>query len=168
MKKFNLVMLIFLLVFMLFNVAVAVDEQSGGENDPIVTQSYIEMRIEQVKTYCDEKVNNINTQIQSLQTQIEGAKGEQIINTFEPVTVRPGQKLIGGEGTEIILRVGTATAITNIECGIVDATGGVDILNGKNIPQQHLLIVPRDDGRGISVVGKGDAMLMVKGAYIIQ
>lgn len=168
MKKFNLIVLVLLLVFMLFNVALAVEESAGGENDPLVTQSYIEMRVEQIKAYYDGQISSLNTKIQNLQSQFESSHGDVASTTFEPVTVKCGQKILGGEGTEIILRVGSTVAITSAQGGIVDATSGIDIQNGKSVPLQHLLIIPRDDGRGLSVIGKNEAILMVKGAYIIQ
>lgn len=154
MKKFNFLIIVLLTVFMSFNIVLAVDEP-GGENDPLVTQSYIEMQISQLKTYIDE-------QISTLKNSGSGSLA------FEPVTIKPGQKLIGGAGTEMILRVGAAKAIANSEGGIVDTTGGLDIADGKAIPKQHLLIIPRNDGRGILGTGSVDTILMVKGAYKIQ
>ncbi len=169
MRKYSLMGLIFLLVFMLFNVAVALDEAAGGENDPIVTQSYIEMRLEQLKTYVDEKFNNVTKDLQNIKSDINVLKGgDAPNNAFEPVTLAPGQKIIGGEGTELILRVGNAKAIASAEGGLADVTGAVDISNGKDIPRQHLLIIPREDGRGAYTSGSIDAIFMVKGPYIIQ
>lgn len=169
MKKLNIIFLIFLLVFMLFNVAVAVDESAGGENDPIVTQSYIEMRLEQFKTYVDDKFSSINNELQNIKSDVVVLKGgDSSTNTFTPVTIAPGQKIIGGEGTEIILRAGNAKAITTSEGGLADVTSAIDISNGSDIPKQHLIIIPREDGRGAYVSSKVDAIFMVKGTYIIQ
>ena len=71
------------------------------------------------------------------------------------------------EGTELILRSGEATAVGNIDGdGVSDVTLGVDLKMGEKINRNHLLIVPRKDGRGI--VAKTDSWIMVKGKYEIK
>lgn len=169
MKKKSKYILLFLITFLLISIAFGVNYGSTEEEDPLVTQSYVEMRIEQMKTYFQE-------QIDTLKKSVEGLKGDLAkidTNTsgsgvFEPVVIKPGQKLIGGMGTELILRVGRAKAIANSQGGIVDVTGGIDIQDNKDIPKQHLLIIPRDDGRGIYSLGTGDTILMVKGSYKVE
>lgn len=168
MKKIKVSVLIFLIVFLSFNVAVALDTPPD-ENDPLVTQSYVELRINQVKTYFDEKINSIVSDVSSLKTEISNMKQTTPSNNaFEPVILKYGQRFIGEAGTEFILRVGTGKSITTDEGGIVDATGGIDIQNNKELPKQHLLIIPRSDGRGMQVTDKQGAIIMVKGGYKIQ
>ena len=75
--------------------------------------------------------------------------------------------LIGDAGSEIILRSGSATAITSPSGGLSDVTAGTDITEGKPIPANHLLIIPRSDGRGIFVT-KNSTFVMVRGGYTIR
>ena len=84
---------------------------------------------------------------------------------FEPLFVPAGSTLIAYGGTEIILRSGRAVAIADSD-GLVDVTAGVDIRNGTSIPTNHLLLVPRTDGRGMYFVTEG--WLMIKGSYEIR
>ncbi|MBE6034225.1 MAG: hypothetical protein E7222_05935 [Clostridiales bacterium] len=86
--------------------------------------------------------------------------------SFSPISLTAGQKLIGGEGTEIILRSGEATAIDNGANGISDLTVGMDLMTGSQVVTNHLLLVPRNDGRGITAVT--DIWVMVRGTYTVQ
>ncbi len=85
---------------------------------------------------------------------------------YKPVKMEEGQTIIGGEGAEIILRAGEGTAIASGINGIADLTLGQDIKNGNKIKQNHLLIVPRADGRGF----KADTLcwILVRGDYELK
>ena len=82
------------------------------------------------------------------------------------MTVSKNKKLIGGSGCEIILRQGTAEIVASELGGISDVTLAVDLVDGATVPANHLLIIPRDDGRGFKA--KTDVIVMVKGNYEIQ
>lgn len=86
--------------------------------------------------------------------------------SYSPISLTAGQKLIGGEGTEIILRSGEATAIDNGANGVSDLTIGTDLMTGSQVGANHLLLVPRNDGRGITALT--DIWVMVRGSYTIQ
>ena len=77
-----------------------------------------------------------------------------------------GSKLIGAEGTQFILRSGSATAIDNGANGVSDLTAGKDLSGGTAVEKNHLLLVPRADGRGISCSTK--CYVMVLGEYTLQ
>lgn len=83
------------------------------------------------------------------------------IALFRVVTVPAGQRIIGAAGTEMVLRGGQATALTSAQGGLLNASAGTDMQQGMAIPPNHLIIVPRDDGRGFLAVT--DLVLMVKG-----
>ena len=85
--------------------------------------------------------------------------------TFSPMELTAGQRLIGGEGAEIILRSGEATAIDNGSNGVSDLTSGTDLMTGNQVATNHLLLVPRDDGRGITAIT--DIWVLVRGNYTI-
>ena len=86
--------------------------------------------------------------------------------TFAPVELYEGQRLIGTEGTEIILRSGEASALDNGANGVSDLTSGRDLMTGDEVPPNHLLLVPGDDGRGITA--KSECWVMVRGEYKLQ
>lgn len=141
------------------------ESQPGGSTDPVVTKSYVDREIAKVKAN-EEMVDLLNKEVNDLKREISGLKvdgaGKDI---YEVVYAEPGEKLIGGQGTEIILRAGQGTAITSELGGLQDVTGGEDISHGF-IPKYHLLITPRDDGRGVMVTKR--ATFMVRGEYSIK
>jgi len=81
---------------------------------------------------------------------------------FEPLFVQAGRSIIMEAGVEVILRSGQATAISGPN-GLVDMTAGRDVVNGQAISQNHLMIVPATDGRGMRFTT--DAWIMIKGSY---
>ncbi|MGI6130014.1 MAG: hypothetical protein ACOYEO_07995 [bacterium] len=68
---------------------------------------------------------------------------------LQVVELEAGEVLRGEAGTEIVLRSGQAAAITTSQGGISDLTAGRDIQNGEAVPANHLLLIPRSDGRGL-------------------
>lgn len=141
MNKKRAVVLCFILVCLAVTYAVAATP--GSDTDPVVSLSYLN---EVFKPEVKEEV----------------AQTTQ----FQLVNISAGQKLIGGMGTEMILRMGSANIVATQTGGLADVTAGVDIANGLSAPSNHLLIVPRDDGRGI--VALNDCIVMVKGEYKIK
>ena len=85
---------------------------------------------------------------------------------LEVVEVDAGQRLLGGAGTELILRAGRATIIDSDLGGLADVTQGEDLRSGVSVPSNHLLIVPRSDGRGMQATT--DIIVMVRGTYTIE
>jgi len=80
---------------------------------------------------------------------------------LDVVELPAGARLVAEAGTELILRSGRATAIGSQLGGLSDVTGGKDLQTGQTIPQNHLLIVPRSDGRG--VLATTPCIIMVRG-----
>jgi len=81
---------------------------------------------------------------------------------FEALLVPAGSTLTAEAGVEFVLRSGQATAISGPN-GMVDVTAGHDITHGTRIPTNHLLLVPRTDGRGF--FANTDTWVMIKGRF---
>ena len=113
--------------------------QPGTDSDPVISLSYL-------KSVFKPEV-----------------KGEL---TFKVITVKAGQAVICDEGTELILRMGTANAIATAKGGLADVTAGYDIASGSKISGNHHLIVPVGDGRGFKAVT--ECIFMIKGTYTVQ
>ena len=86
--------------------------------------------------------------------------------SFQIVNMEKGDTLIGEAGTEIILRMGTAEIIATEKGGLADLTSGTDLANGTNMPANHHLVIPVDDGRGIKA--KNAVIVMVKGDFTLE
>jgi len=82
------------------------------------------------------------------------------------VELAPGQRLEAVGGTEIILRSGQARAVASASGGLCDVTAGKDLAQNERIVANHLLIVPRTDGRGLLAETK--VFVMVRGPYSVK
>ncbi len=127
----------------------------GTESDPLISKSYIDdVLIPQFEEYVQKEVKKA------------GSKDSSSNNGFELVELDKGDRLICENGTELMLRMGTAKIIATEKGGIADATYGADLPDGTEMPSNHLLIVPVNDGRGIKATS--DVIVMVKGGYKIK
>jgi hypothetical protein len=117
----------------------------GSVDDPVVTKSYVD------------------TKLIELENKLSGAQGGS--SSYQPVQVLQGKTLLGGVGTEIIFRSGEATAIDNGQNGISDITTGKDLRTGEALTLNHLLVIPKEDGRGIKATT--DIWIMIKGKYTV-
>ena len=125
----------------------AVMANPGGEDDPLISKSYLNsVFMQQVQQYIDTK-----TPAQS---------------SFEVVSLKKGQKMVCGAGCELILRQGSAVINATAKGGLANVTGGEDLADGTPMPANNHLIVPVDDGRGITA--KTDVLVMVKGQFEIK
>jgi len=125
-------------------IAIIAADSPGSANDPLVSKSYV-----------DEKFDRLNEIIPNLQP----APAEAYI----PVFAVAGEIILGGEGTEIILRSGEAVSYGCAENGLVNATSGSELFNNAEILKNNIIIVPRNDGRGVRA--STDAWFIIKGSY---
>ena len=128
--------------------------EPGSSNDPLVSRSYVDEKIGEIKRYIDGKINN------SGENGLAGSKD------LEVISLEKGQSIIGTGGTEIILRSGRALAIGSDLGGISDVTSGKDLKDNESVKTNHLLIIPRSDGRG--VYSLGETYFIVRGNYTIE
>jgi predicted RNase H-like nuclease (RuvC/YqgF family) len=150
----------------------------GSEADPVVTQSYVELKSEQTKYYIDSLIEKNNQDIANLKTQLE-QKNQEILKLQETVSqlstdgggfavvmLNKGKVLLTGSGAEVIVRSGNVTAITGTNGALADITSAKDLSTGGTVVLNHLLISSRDDGRGIKA--SSDSYLIIRGAYTIK
>ncbi|MBE6021004.1 MAG: hypothetical protein E7228_04615 [Clostridiales bacterium] len=139
MKKKTLALILALAALLSLS-AFAVFADPGTSDDPLVSKSYVDAQIASVKA--------------------------QSSGTYSVVHIDAGQSVIGKEGTEIIVRAGVVTAIDNGANGVSDLTTGKDLMSGTEIGLNHLVLVPRDDGRGVKAWT--ESYLMVRGGYTLK
>lgn len=140
--------------------AAAVSAQPGDNSDPVVTKSYIDKVVSELKEYVDAGAQKT----QDSGVQAPAASG--VSSAYQVLDVLEGQKITLGEGTEFILRAGRGVIFATVQGGIADTTDGKDLSSGEMVPLNHLLIVPRADGRGFTA--GTDSVVMVRGSYQIQ
>lgn len=118
--------------------------QPGSADDPIVTKGYMDQKLAEL-----------------------GIEGTTVGKTLSVVEMKKGHSLIAFEGTEFIVRNGKAMSFSQTSDGIPDLTDGKDLKAGSTIPVNHLLLFPRNDGRGIKH-NDGDTVnvyVMIRGTY---
>lgn len=157
MKKIIIFTLILALAF-----TAVIYAAPGDSNDPIVVLSYLNDRIKAL--ISDYKLD----ELENLQKRVDGLAGGGAGGSsaaLEVVEIHTGEKLIAGAGTELILRGGKAFVIGSELGGISNVTAGKDFVSGMEFVANHLMIVPRDDGRGAYT--NDYAIFMVRGSYEI-
>ena len=162
--------------------------QPGSAEDPLITRSYLEERLnnlnlsagggsvsgslseEMLQFIIEEVLKGVGNQTVATTPEapatIEGFDRGSLTQ-FTPVNVLNNQRLIGAEGTEIIMRGGSGSVFSQSVDGLVNMTTGEELVHSNNVSLNNLLIVPRADGRGVTVTS-GDAWFIVRGLFRIE
>ena len=150
----------------------AADSGLGTSDDPLVTKSYVDQKVASISNNIG-NVGNITKQletqqalIENLMEELDSLRKEENTNSFEVVVVQEGQTILGKQSTEMIVRSGIAQAVASGAGGLQDITSGEDIGEGNEVPKNHLVLIPREDGRGLRATKK--LTVMVRGGYTIQ
>lgn len=180
-RKFVLVVVLSVAIVHIVQVAYAsVVAEPGSDEDPLVSQSYVDLKF----TTLDSKVGELETaadsKLEELEKKLEEA-GKRLEETekrleeiekygkFVALELNKDQVLIAGDSAELILRGGKALAIGGEGGGLSDITSGTgaDVNTDDEVPLNHLLLISRDDGRGLKVTSE-KAWVLVKGSYTIE
>lgn len=144
----------------------------GTSSDPLVTKSYVDKKIASITSGSSGASSDVAVTLKAqeqlinqLINQVNELK-QQGSSTYNVVTVPAGKMILGKQGTEMILRAGDATVLSTQAGGLQDMTAGTDINGGALAPKYHLLIVPKEDGRGL--MANKPLTLMVRGGYMLQ
>lgn len=153
-----------------FGNASASTNDPGSSADPLVSKSYVDQLVSRLadKNYIDERTSGFADK-SYVDQRVTGFADKAYVDgraAFQVVNLPRGSTIIGESGTEIVLRGGKATAIASNLGGLFDATGAIDVAQGETVKANHLLVVPRADGRGLRATA--DAILMVKGNYTVK
>ena len=168
--------------------------QPGSELDPLVTKSYVDQKIAALQssmpvgtgtpTGGTSATGTVNSaEVVQLQTDVGElthfiidaltgvdtlkARMNSLESGFVVVEVPSGKTLLLGGGSEAIVRSGSATAIGGTYGGLANVTSGTDLKNGAVVPNQHLLISSRSDGRGLKM-GANTVFLLIRGGYTLK
>ena len=152
-----------------FGIVRLVYSEAGSSEDPLVSKSFVESKMAELRSYIDAKFESSSKAGVSQTTSAlpVPATGEDV---WKVVEVPAEGMLICKGGTEIILRSGLARAIAIISGttvnGLSDLTVGYDLGMDDDLVPNHHIIVPRDDGRGAKCATK--CFFLVKGAYEVR
>lgn len=147
-------------------VSVATSGDPGTSTDPVVTKSYVEKRLSEISAVFDRKLEQLSDRVEAV---VESGSGTGPAAPGAPpafvvIELADGDLVTFGENTQVILRGGAATAIA-AENDLPDVTGGTGLGLGTKVPLNHLIIIPKNDGRGMKIVDR--AWLMIAGQYTV-
>ncbi len=112
----------------------------GSADDPLVTYSYVN------DTLKKEVLSEAN-------------------GGFVLVTMKKGETLKGTVGTEVMLRVGTATCTASSAPGLIDTTSAGSIDNGAALSKNHLYMMTIEE-RGVKATA-ATVKVLVRGTYTV-
>ena len=190
MKTKKAILFLTALTISLVITAFAIQSATSDSNpsDLLVTQSYVDKEIadakseiradayDSVRKAVDEAIS------ENYLTEIRAVAKDLILNDpefrqkilaeidgidsvgYETINLKKGQRIVGT--CEVILRSGKAVTVCPGENGISDLTAGTDVLSGKSVVQNHIMAIPRDDGRAIEATT--GAYFMIRGSWRIK
>ncbi len=129
---------------------------AGTSTDPLVTQGYVEQRLEALSANFEEQISQIKA----------GAGSTGAMVSFEVEEVQAGQIISLEANTQFILRAGDALAIGGVGGGLSDLTTGIDLKTDDPLEKNHLLLIPKSDGRAVKMLTHG--WVMISGGYSIK
>ena len=167
----------------LTGVALAAGQQ-GSQSDPLVTLSYLtDQATPALLSQVDERIAQREDELTARLGQVvdgyarevsdalaaagtAGTGGGQAVSaSYTVVELQPGQRLIGAEGCEFLLRAGTAVCVSSSAPGLIDMTAGSTLSNGGGLAYNHLYL-GTVDGRGVQA--STAVTLLVRGSYTVS
>lgn len=153
--------------------AVAVDAYDGT-SDPVISLSYLKQYIQ---TMVDPQLQSMQQQIAAMEAELEVLRNADPSTDTETPTMEQYTVLHVMQGTvvnasaacDIMLRAGEALAVVpaTAQGNLSDYTAGCEITHGQPIPADHMILIPRGDGRGV-LVTSAEAYIMIRGEYTID
>ena len=147
----------------------------GTQTDPFITMSYLNdifkpQVMTDVNKAAEELFDNFNDQIAELEAQLKASQSNPApaptaADKFSVITLSRGQQMTCSVGTEIMLRIGTATG-TGSTPALVDYTTGEAFTSGDPLTTNHMYLVTIE-GNGIRATAD-TVRVLVRGAYKIS
>lgn len=198
----------FLAVSLMLAGFVAFAAETGSQEDPALSASYITDEFqpviyakidELVKLSVDGYSSDMTARIDALSAQVNSGSGgsadltglasdsdfitavaaavieklpaspsggvASTVGGWAKVEVKNGKTLTSELGTEVMLRLGSATCVATGSPGLIDMTTGGDLANGKALEKNHHYVCTVA-GRGIKA--SADVTIFVRGGYTIN
>lgn len=128
----------------------------GSKDDPLITKSYLD-EVLQPRLEA-EFASELDAALAEIETEQSG--------DFVVITLTTGQTVTCGVGCEVMLRIGSATAMGPDYPVLVDTTAGESAANGTAMKANHLYMVTID-GNGFRA-GSATTKLLIKGDYTVN
>jgi len=146
----------------------------GTQEDPFITLGYLNnifrpQVMNDVRTTEQQMIQRFENRINELERQLQaGGTGQTAAGTadrFHVVTLSRGQTLSASVGTEIMLRIGTATAVGSAPA-LVNYTTGNALSADAALTTNHMHLVTIE-GNGVRATAD-TVRILVRGMYTIS
>jgi len=173
-RKFAIALVILSAIILISGASILATAAPGTQQDPFVTLSYLTnvfrpQVMSDVRNIEQEMVQRFESRIAELERQLQaGGSGQQTVGTadrFHVVTLNRNQQLTASVGTEIMLRIGTATA-TGSEPALVNYTSGTTLSSGAALTTNHMYLVTIQ-GNGVRATAD-TVRVLVRGDYTVS
>lgn len=147
----------------------------GDQTDPLITLSYLTQVVtpellnkvdEQVAANEQALIDKVDAAIAEYSAEMEqtlgGTGGGSASYTL--VTLASDELLCPGAGSEILLRTGTAKAVSGKVPLMLDSTSGSTMGIGGTLQANHLYVVPLE---GTVISASTECTLLVRGSYVV-
>lgn len=128
----------------------------GTESDPLIAKSYLDTAV------MPELQAEMQSQLDSAKSQMQGGNSGE----FSVITLSSGQKVVCDVGCEILLRIGTASAVGADYPVLVDTTSADSLSDGSQLAKNHLYICTIQ-GNGFKATA-ATVKVLISGSYTIQ
>lgn len=146
----------------------------GSTNDPLVTLSFVE---EKINGYT-QKISELESKLADLQSKYKQIEENNKISKssgtpsiggqyYKAVKLMHGQTLMGIKGTEFLMYDGSATVKNNSPSGLIDMTEGIGVKAGTEVKQNHTFLITENGTVGVGITSD-TAWVMVRGLYYIM
>lgn len=150
---------------------------AGSESDPIVTKGYVDKKMIELEKRLTESeqvaIMSMNSALEAkltaLETKVDTVKGAASAgagDAFILIQAKKGDFITIADAGMFIMRSGVAEAVASTSGGLSNLTDGVNLATGNEVKANHLILIPKNDGRGIKMIF--DGWVMIKGSYKIQ
>lgn len=140
-------------------------------------EKYMSEQLSSHKAVIDRKIAEIESGNISLSQSVIDSIAEQVVEdikkegiavgtSWQVVSIPAGSALVGQVGTEIVLRIGSASVYSTGNVGIVNLSSGAMLDPGKSLAANNLYLVSIAE-RGVKA-GSGGATVLVSGSYVIK
>lgn len=150
---------------------------AGTESDPLVTKSYIEQWV--TPSLTEKASEDAQSQLETMTSALQGELAElkkdmesgSIVTggsggQYQLISLIKGEQLSLDLGTQVVLRIGTATISATSFPALVDLTNGDSLSNGDSLTANHLYL-STIEGRVITATS-ASTKIMVYGGYQVN
>ena len=150
-KKFLIALVVLVAVAFISGASILAVTTLGTQSDPLVTLSYLTGKLKpQIMSEVSAGITaaqaslqpSLDAQVNQFKTDIDSKLGGSTASSasFTVVTLTSGQTLSCGVGAELLLRLGTASAVGGAPA-LVDSTAGATLSDGGALVANHMYMV---------------------------